>query len=81
MAAGTPVVAFEDPALRETLAGCGRLVSPGDSAALASAIAAVLDDDAERERMVRCGHTRAGTLGLDAAVGRLAAVYEELLPA
>ncbi len=80
MAAGTPVVAFEDPALSETLAGCGRLAPTGDSAALAAALATVLDDDAERERMVRCGSERAATLGLRSAVDRLAAVYEELLP-
>jgi len=59
MAAGVPVVAYADGALPETLGGCGALVAPGDSAALAEEISSLLGDPEARERMVRCGYRRA----------------------
>ena len=44
LACGTPVVAADLPALREVLGDQAELVAPGDAAALADAIAWVLDD-------------------------------------
>jgi glycosyltransferase involved in cell wall biosynthesis len=44
LACGTPVVASDLPALREVLGDQAELVPPGDPAALADALAAVLDD-------------------------------------
>jgi phosphatidylinositol alpha-mannosyltransferase len=46
LAAGTPVVASDLPAFRAVLAGHGRLVAPGDPAALAAAVLAELDEAA-----------------------------------
>jgi len=44
LACGTPVVASDLPALREVLGDQAELVPPGDPAALAGALARVLDD-------------------------------------
>src|SRR5262249_38309517 len=44
MACGTPVVASDVPALREVAADAAPLVPPGDPAALASAMTAMLGD-------------------------------------
>jgi glycosyltransferase involved in cell wall biosynthesis len=44
LACGTPVVASDLPALREVLGDQAELVAPGDPAALAAALARVLDD-------------------------------------
>jgi glycosyltransferase involved in cell wall biosynthesis len=44
LACGTPVVASDLPALREVLGDQAELVPPGDAAAMAGAIAKVLDD-------------------------------------
>jgi glycosyltransferase involved in cell wall biosynthesis len=44
LACGTPVVATDLPALREVLGDQAELVPPGDAAALADALARVLDD-------------------------------------
>jgi glycosyltransferase involved in cell wall biosynthesis len=44
LACGTPVVASDLPALREVLGDQAELVAPGDPAALAAALALVLDD-------------------------------------
>jgi glycosyltransferase involved in cell wall biosynthesis len=54
MACATPLVASHAGALPEVVGtdgDAGRLVPPGDPEALAEALAALLDDDAERERM------------------------------
>jgi glycosyltransferase involved in cell wall biosynthesis len=75
MAAGTPVVAYDDPALAETLAGCGALVPSGDSSALAQAISDVLADPERRKRMAEAGLVRAKDFSLDRAVEELSAVY------
>ncbi|WP_340296035.1 glycosyltransferase family 4 protein, partial [Aquipuribacter hungaricus] len=45
LAAGVPVVASDLPAFRGVLGGHGRLVPPGDPAALAAAVLAELDGD------------------------------------
>ena len=57
-AVGTPVVAYEDGALGETLGECAVLVPPGDRAALADALVRVLEDAGLRERLVGCGRKR-----------------------
>lgn len=53
MAAGVPVIAFDRGAMREVLGGCGQLVSAGDVAALARAMASAhqLDGAPCRERV------------------------------
>jgi glycosyltransferase involved in cell wall biosynthesis len=57
-AAGTPVVAYDDGALRETLGECALLVAAGDRAALADGLVRVLDDANLRARLVECGRQR-----------------------
>ncbi len=55
---GTPVVAYDDGALREILGECAVLVPAGDRTALADALVRVLEDDGLRETLVRCGRKR-----------------------
>jgi glycosyltransferase involved in cell wall biosynthesis len=75
MAVGTPVLAYDVPALPDTLGGAGALVAPNDLAAYAQAIDDLLDDPARREEMAAAGRARAATFSLDAAVERLRDVY------
>jgi glycosyltransferase involved in cell wall biosynthesis len=57
LACGTPVVASDLPALREVLGDQADLVTPGDPAALADALARTLDDPGdERRRAARRTH-------------------------
>ncbi|HYN18998.1 MAG TPA: glycosyltransferase family 1 protein [Actinomycetes bacterium] len=50
LACGTPVVASDLPAVREVLGDQAELVPPGDAAALAGALARVLDDPGGAQR-------------------------------
>jgi len=75
MAVGTPVLAYDVPALPDTLGGAGALVAPGDVAAYARTLSDLLDDPARRERMAVAGRARARTFSLDAAVARLRETY------
>ena len=60
MAMGLPVVASDLPVLRETLepGGCSRFVHPADPAALASSLAALIEDPAARQTMGQAGRAR-----------------------
>ena len=49
LACGTPVVASDLPALREVLGDQADLVPPGDPAALADALARMLDDPGDED--------------------------------
>jgi glycosyltransferase involved in cell wall biosynthesis len=74
LACGTPVCGFERGALPELLdERCGRLVTPGDVAELAEAIATApsLSRDAARERAV-------AHCSIDRMVGRYEEIYDEL---
>jgi glycosyltransferase involved in cell wall biosynthesis len=51
LAAGTPVVASDLPAVREVVGGHASLVPAGDPAALAAAIRAVLEHSPTGERL------------------------------
>ena len=64
LAAGTPVVGYDNGGLREAVVECGELVPPGDRAALVEALYRVLEKDATRELMVCCGQKRARTVFL-----------------
>lgn len=82
MASGRSVVATDVSGMREVLEGVGELVPPGDSDALAAAVAARLVDegraDAEgcsaRERVAECHDRRRQHRDIDA-------LYDELLAA
>lgn len=53
LACGTPVVAGDAPALREVLGDQAELVDPGDSGALASALAKAVEDSGVPSRQAR----------------------------
>ena len=70
MAAGVPVVAFDQGAVPEVLGGAGVLVSDKDPYALASAIAALLHDTPRRREVIAAGRRRLAALELDSAADR-----------
>lgn len=78
MAAGVPVVASDSGALRDVVGGAGTLVPPGDAAALARALAVVLDDPARAARMRADGLRRAAEYTWPAIAERYEAMYRGL---
>jgi glycosyltransferase involved in cell wall biosynthesis len=80
MAMGTPVVTTRAGALPEIVGEAAVLVAPGDVDALATAIAGVLDDQREAERLVSAGHRRANEFSWDGAAHELVDVYRALAP-
>jgi glycosyltransferase involved in cell wall biosynthesis len=84
MAHGLPVVATRAGGIPDKVADgeTGRLVSPGDVAALAAALEAVLADPARAKAMGARGRARLHARFSSAAlIGRTLALYEELLRA
>jgi glycosyltransferase involved in cell wall biosynthesis len=82
LAVGTPVVASTVGGSPELIENgvTGYLVSPGDAAALAAAIVAVLQDPDGARAMARRGQARVmARFSMDAVMARTTAVYEELL--
>jgi alpha-1,3-rhamnosyl/mannosyltransferase len=59
MVRGTPVVAAATTALPEVVGDAGILLPPDDVAAWREGLRSVLDDPAERDRLVEAGHARA----------------------
>jgi glycosyltransferase involved in cell wall biosynthesis len=70
MAAGVPVVAFDQGAVPEVLGGAGVLVSDKDPYALAAAIAGLLRDGPRRHDLIAAGRQRLAELDLHAAADR-----------
>jgi glycosyltransferase involved in cell wall biosynthesis len=80
LACGTPVVASDLPALREVLDGQAELVPPGDAAALADALARVLEDPGgEAARTAR--RTRAAAFTWAACAQATVTAYRRALEA
>ncbi|WP_431835795.1 glycosyltransferase [Cellulomonas sp. Y8] len=79
MAAGVPVVASDSGALRDVVGGAGTLVPPGDSAALAAALVAVVDEPGRAARMRAAGAQRAGEYTWAAIAERYEAMYREVV--
>jgi len=77
MACATPVVASAAGALPEVVADAGVLVPPGDASALATAIARLLADPAERERLGAAARRRVDERFTWRAVARQTAAYYE----
>ncbi|MHB8289370.1 MAG: glycosyltransferase family 4 protein [Acidimicrobiales bacterium] len=78
MAVGTPVVASDIPALRETLAGAARLVDPNDPSCIANEISAVLDDPSLRNALVDAGTERASKYTWQRTTDALMAVFRRV---
>jgi glycosyltransferase involved in cell wall biosynthesis len=70
MAAGVPVVAFDQGAVPEVLGGAGVLVSDKDPYALAAAIAALRRDGPRRNAVIAAGRQRLAALELGSAADR-----------
>ena len=83
MACGTPVVASDAGGLRELVrhSETGLLCKPGDAAALAKALDALLGDASLAERMSAKGALRAERFTWDASAARLATVYAQVASA
>ena len=79
MTAGVPVVASTAGSLPEVLGDAARMVPPGDVDALADGLAAVLADDAERDRLVARGRERARRFSWDEATDRLIDLYRRVV--
>ena len=82
LAFGKPMVLSAVGGFRELVEdhGAARLVPPGDPAALAEAIGALLADPGERERLAeRARAAAAGPYSWDSIAQRTYAVYEEVL--
>lgn len=75
MACGTPVVAFDNSATAEVVAGGGRLVPDGDTAAMAEALAAWAGDDRARAAASRGALRAAGRFDWAETVRRHVEVY------
>ena len=79
MAAGVPVVASDIPGYDEVIReGEGLLVPPRDPAALADAVASILDDAPAARALGDGGLARARTYSWESVAGRLEAVYEDV---
>lgn len=79
MAAGVPVVASDSGALRDVVGGAGTLMPPGDAAALAAALVAVVDEPGRAARMRAAGTERAGEYTWAAIAERYEAMYREVV--
>ena len=81
MALGRPVIATTGTGRAEMITDSvdGFLIAPGDAAALEAVACAALADDQLLTRIGRAARRRAADFDLDAMVGRLLGVYEEIL--
>lgn len=78
MACGVPTIASNTTSLVENLEGVAELVSPGDTGALAAAMARILDDEPHRDRLRRAGLERARTFRWQHTARDTVACYREL---
>jgi phosphatidylinositol alpha-mannosyltransferase len=78
MAAGAPVIASDLPGYRLAAGRAARLVPVGDAPALAEALAAVLGDAGERERLVGLAGERVTGFALDSIAERYRRLYASL---
>ena len=78
MACGRPVVSTDVGGVAEMTAGAARLVPPGDAAALAEAVAALLRDRAAADALGRAARARAEALDWRHIGARHAALYAAL---
>lgn len=81
LAGGVPVVASAAGGVPELVRHeqTGLLVPPGDPAALAAALARILDDRVLARRLAEAGRERARDFAIEETVARTEAVYRDLL--
>jgi glycosyltransferase involved in cell wall biosynthesis len=79
MAAGCPVVTSHGSSLAELGAGAAWLVDPDDPSAIATALATLATDDAERMRLRAAGLSRANEFSLERMAEATADVYRRVL--
>jgi glycosyltransferase involved in cell wall biosynthesis len=79
MACGTPVVASDRASLPEVVGEAGLLVDPEDPAAVAAAIASLLDDRALASRLRVAGIERAAAFSWEACARRTLEVYRRVI--
>ncbi|MEE2767931.1 MAG: glycosyltransferase family 1 protein [Actinomycetota bacterium] len=79
MARGTPVVTAAGTATEEVAAGAGLVVDPGDSEAIAGAVASVLEDQGLAARLTEAGTRRVAELTWQAAAQATTEIYQEVL--
>lgn len=78
MAAGVPVIASRVGGIPDVVGTAGRLVPPADAEALSENICSLLNDPAERDRLVRAGREQACRFDWSVSADRLAAFYAGL---
>ena len=78
MAAGTPVIVSDAPALVEVAGGAALVTPVGDDAALAGAVEALIGSAAERERLAAAGRVRAAAFDWDVVAGRAWELYRRI---
>jgi glycosyltransferase involved in cell wall biosynthesis len=81
IACGAPVVTSEGSALAEVVGDAALLVPPGDSDALAGAIARLLDDSALSQRLRVAGPARAAQFTWEACIDQHVDAYERTVRA
>ena len=79
MAAGAPVIASDLPGYRLAAGDAAVLVPAGDAGALAGALASLLGDRRERERLAGLGGERVRGFSMDAIAERYQQLYASLL--
>lgn len=79
MAAGTPVVTADVPALVEVAGGAAEIVPTGDPVALAAALTRLAGDPDRRAELAAAGRRRAGEFSWTAAARALWSAYAPLL--
>jgi len=79
MSCGTPVIVADRSSLPEVVGDAGRLVDPDDPEAIATALAEVLNDAKERERLGNAGLERAREFSWKRVARETQAVYEDVL--
>jgi alpha-1,3-rhamnosyl/mannosyltransferase len=77
MALGTPAVVADAASLSEVVQDGALMFVPGDAAALAARLVALLDDAGLRERMVAAGLERASELTWARTAAATLAVYKQ----
>lgn len=75
MAAGCPVVATQRGALAETCAAGASIIEPDDPAAMAAAVAALLDDPEHRAAQIAAGRRHAAGYRWQDATAAMARIY------